>query len=404
MSNHIDRMTMTGWIADAPLIDEFTSRRDIYPYYHVIEDRPTPGEVVVDGIRAVNAASTDYLGLTADSGVRAAASHAAAEYGTCWTGSPMLGTVRLHHELEEELADFLRRPAVMLTVTGFQANLTLSSLFDTGHMVIADQHIHASLLESLRLGRAECRRFGHNDVSHAERLMRISADKGKIPVIVTEGAFSLGGDLCPVPELAALVKRYGGGLIIDGAHDIGVLGTNGRGVGEHFDVEEGIDLITGTLCKAFGSVGGFVAGSVKAIRSLRHFGNAAMYSASMAPASAAAALAAVRTARARPELRAALWESARRLHRGLAQQGHRVPSWPGPAVALPAGKPEQGLKTLEDGLKTWRAFLEAGVFTGAFLPPSVAGDRLALRLSVTAAHTPQQVDRILEVVGQLLPP
>ncbi|MFF4601531.1 aminotransferase class I/II-fold pyridoxal phosphate-dependent enzyme [Streptomyces sp. NPDC001339] len=388
---------MTGWITDVPILDYFVTRRDIYPYYLVIEDRPTPAEVVVQGVRAVNAASTDYLGLSADPGVRAAASRAAAEFGTSCTGSPMLGTMAVHHELEAELADFLRRPAAMLTMTGFQANLTLSALFGSGHTVIADQHIHASLLETTRLGRAEHRRFGHNDVSHAERLMRAATDKGKIPVILTEGSFSLGGDLCPVPEFAALTKRYGGALIIDGAHDIGVVGANGRGVGEHFDAEEEIDLVTGTLCKAFGSVGGFVAGSEKAIRNLRHYGDAAMYSASVAPPSAAAALVAVRTARARPELRAALWESAQRLHRGLAQQGHRTPAWPGPSISLAAGEPEQGLKA-------WRALLDAGVFTGAFLPPSVAGDQVALRISVTAMHTADQVDRILEAVGRFLPP
>ncbi|UQA90865.1 aminotransferase class I/II-fold pyridoxal phosphate-dependent enzyme [Streptomyces halobius] len=388
---------MTGWIADIPLLDEFVSRRDIYPYYLVIEDRPTPGEVVVDGVRAINAASTDYLGLATDSGVRAAASQAAAKYGACCTGSPMLGTMALHHELEEELADFLRRPAVMLTMTGFQANLSLSALFGPNHMVIADQHIHASLVESVSLGRAEHRRFGHNNVAHAERLMRTAINKGKIPVVVTEGAFSLGGDLCPLPQLAELAERYGAGLIVDGAHDFGVLGKNGRGAGEHFDAETAIDIVTGTLCKAFGSVGGFVAGSVKAIRNVRHSGPSQMYSASLPPASAAAALTAVRTARARPELRAAVWNSAQRLHRGLAQLGHRMPAWPGPAVALPAGEPETGLKT-------WRALLDAGVFTGAFLPPSVAGDQLVIRITVTAGHTPDQVDRIIEAVGRHLPP
>lgn len=388
---------MSSWITSSPALDAFLAQGDLYPYYRVIEARPAPGEVVVDGVRAVNAASTDYLGLALDPQIRAAAALAAENLGTSCSGSAIAnGTIALHRELEEELADFLQRPAVMLAPTGFQANLTLAHLFGIDHTVVADQHNHASLVDAACLGRAEHRRYGHNDTAHAERLVRTALDKGRAPVIVTEGAFSLGGDLCALPQLAALAGRYDAGLIVDGAHDIGVLGANGRGAAEHFGVEDAVDIVTGTFSKAFGSVGGFVAGPEAAVQALRHFGRAAVYSASMPPPAAAAALAAVRIARADPERRAALHRAAAHLNRGLAEQGHPVPAWAGPVVALPAGDPDLGSVT-------WRALLEAGVFSAVFRPPAVPGDQAVIRVSVTAAHSPDQIDRILDVIARHLP-
>ncbi|MEV6956476.1 pyridoxal phosphate-dependent aminotransferase family protein [Streptomyces sp. NPDC051183] len=388
---------MSSWIASSPALDALIAQGDAYPYYRVIEGRPAPGEIVVDGVRAVNAASTDYLGLAFDPQVRAAAALAAGDLGTSCSGSAITnGTIALHRELEEELADFLQRPAVMLAPTGFQANLALAHLLGVDHTVVADQHNHASLVDAASLSRAEHRRFGHNDTAHAERLLRTAVDKGRAPVILTEGAFSLGGDLCALPQLAELAGRYGAGLIVDGAHDIGVLGANGRGAAEHFGVEAAVDIVTGTFSKAFGSVGGFVAGPDVAVRELRHFGRAAVYSASMPPPAAAAALAAVRIVRADPKRRAALRRAADHLHRGLAELGHGVPAWAGPVVALPAGEPDRGSAT-------WRALLDAGVFAAVFRPPAVPGDQAVVRVSVTASHTADQVDRILDVIARHLP-
>ncbi|WP_081239325.1 aminotransferase class I/II-fold pyridoxal phosphate-dependent enzyme [Streptomyces viridosporus] len=368
-----------------------------YPFFRRVTGQPAPGEVLVEGMRAINAASGDYLGLASNPRVREAAACAARDLGVSCCGSPLAsGTWSVHAELAEELADFLHRPAVLLATTGFQANLALACLLDEDRVVIADRHIHASLVDALRLGSAKNRRFRHNTPRHLARLLEEASEHGLSPVVVTEGAFSLGGELAVLPEIADLAGRYAAMLIVDGAHDIGVLGPSGRGAGEHLGCEQKIDVLTGTFSKAFGAGGGFIAGSTELIEHCRVFGRAAVYSASMPPPTAAAALAALRIIRDECEQRAALAELADRLHDGLAGLGYVRPNWSSPIVALPAGNADQCLHT-------WRAMLEAGVFATPFLPPGVPPGQSRLRLSITAAHTEAHIDHILEVVGRLLP-
>lgn len=368
-----------------------------YPFFRRITGQPGPGEVFVEGLRAINAASGDYLGLAADPRVREAAAAAARELGASCSGSPVvIGTWSVHAQLAEELADFLHRPAVLLSTTGYQANLTLACLFGEDRAVIADRHIHASLVDALRLGPAKYRRFRHNAPDHLARLLEEASGQGLSPVVLTEGAFSLGGELAVLPEIADLAGRHGGMLIVDGAHDIGILGPSGRGAGEHLGCEQDIDVLSGTFSKAFGAGGGYLAGSTELIEHCRLLGRATMYSASMPPPTAAAALRALRIIRDEPEQRAALARLADRLHDGLAEVGYDRPNWASPIVTLPAGDADQCLHT-------WRAMLEAGVFAAPFLPPAAPTGQSLLRLSVTAAHTEAHIDHILEVVGQLVP-
>ncbi|MFF8386906.1 aminotransferase class I/II-fold pyridoxal phosphate-dependent enzyme [Streptomyces kanasensis] len=389
---------MPAWASALPPVgDAIAACGDAYPYFRVVGGRPAPGEVTVEGKRVVNAASADYLGLACDPRLGEAAARAARELGTSCSGSPLLtGTTALHVELEDELADFLQRPSVLLATTGFQANLTLACLFAPRHLVVADRHAHASLVDATRLGRSVNRTFRHNDADHLGALLREAADERRPATVVTEGAFSLDGGLAPLPRVAEQTRRHGASLILDGAHDIGVYGPHGRGAAEHFGCEEAVDIVTGTFSKAFGSIGGFVAGDTQTVTAVRHYGRATTFSASMAPAAAAAALAAVRVVRAEPERRAALWDRASRLHRGLAEQGRATGDSSGPVVALPAGP-------MEHGTRIWKALLDAGVFTSLFLPPAVPGTEAVVRLSVSAAHTPEQIDRILDAVDRHLP-
>ncbi|MCZ9355120.1 pyridoxal phosphate-dependent aminotransferase family protein [Streptomyces mutabilis] len=368
-----------------------------YPYFRRIAGQPAPGEVFVEGLRAINAASGDYLGLAADPRVREAAAAAARELGASCSGSPMvIGTWSVHAQLAEELADFLHRPAVLLTTTGYQANLTLACLFGKDRTVIADRHIHASLVDALRLGLGKYRRFRHNTPVHLARLLEDASGQGLSPVVLTEGAFSLGGELAVLPEIADLSGRHGGMLIVDGAHDIGILGASGRGAGEHLGCEQDIEVLSGTFSKAFGAGGGYIAGSTELIEHCRLAGRATVYSASMPPPTAAAALRALRIIRDEPEQRALLARLAACLHDGLADLGYARPNWASPIVALPAGDADQCLHT-------WRAMLEAGVFAAPFVPPATPPGQSLLRLSVTTAHTEAHIDHILEVVGRLLP-
>ncbi|MFI9202845.1 aminotransferase class I/II-fold pyridoxal phosphate-dependent enzyme [Streptomyces sp. NPDC053048] len=369
---------------------------DVYPYYRAVTERPAPGEVVVDGMRAVNAASTDYLGLASDARVTESAMRAAAAFGASCSGSPLIsGTLGMHRELEEELASFLRRPAVTLTTTGYQANLALACLFGDGHVVVADRHNHASLVDAVRLGRGMNRTFRHNDAAHLDKVLCEAAlHGGEPPWVVTEGMFSVSGDLLEMPAVAETVRRHHAVLIVDGAHDIGVVGASGRGVGEHTVQEKAADVLTGTFSKAFGSVGGFVAGSTEVIHRIRHYGRSAVFSASMSPPAVAAARTALKIVRDEPEHRAVLAEVAGRLHEGLAGVGWPRSAWAGPVVTLPI---EGGTKA---AMLAWRALLDRGVFAAVFVPP--AATRPLMRLSVTAAHTPEQVDRIVQAASDVL--
>ncbi|MFJ6799022.1 aminotransferase class I/II-fold pyridoxal phosphate-dependent enzyme [Streptomyces sp. NPDC091268] len=376
-------------------VEHWARAADSYPYYRVLSEHPTPAEVVVDGRQAVNAASTDYLGLARDGRVTEAAARAAARHGTSCSGSPLIsGTRTIHREFEEELAAFLNRPAVTLTATGYQANLALACLFGEQQVVVSDRHNHASLVDAVRLGRAMGRTYRHNDAAHLDKVLRDATRDGRTPVILTESVFSVQGDLLDVPAVTASARRHDATLIIDRAHDIGVLGEGGPGGSNHAFPDESADIVTGTFSKALGSVGGFVAGSVEVSHVIRHYGRAAVFSASIPPAAVAAARAALRILQEEPEHRTALTDVSAQLHDGLARLGHPRTAWPGPIVALPV---DGGAKTC---MSAWRALLDRGVFAAAFVPP--AAPRPLMRFSVTAAHTPAQVDGMLQAISDVL--
>ncbi|MEU4954820.1 pyridoxal phosphate-dependent aminotransferase family protein [Streptomyces lavendulae] len=400
---------MATWMTRSPVLDVATQARTqgIYPYFKDVNGRPGPSQVVVDGTRAVDFASSDYLGLATDPRVTRAAADGAAQWGTSCSGSQCIaGTFSVHRELEEELADFLRRDAVLLTATGYQANLALACLFDQSHLVLADRHNHASLMDAVRLGRAGLRSFRHNDTAHAVRLLEEGATAaGLIPLIVTEGAFSLGGAPAPLPLLAAAAHHRRGALIVDGAHDIGVYGAGGRGMAEHLACEAEVDVLTGTFSKAIGSVGGFIAGPHDVIATLRHLGRASVYAAALPPPAAAAALAALRIVRSEPERRETLWRNAEHLHRRLAGGQTLSAGVPTPRATTAAGQAGPvatvPVPSGPEAMHIWRALLDAGVYAALFLPPSTPDGPL-LRLSVTASHTTSQIEDLTALVHQVL--
>ncbi|MGP4110338.1 aminotransferase class I/II-fold pyridoxal phosphate-dependent enzyme [Streptomyces sp. 4N509B] len=361
-----------------------------YPYYRVVSENSGGGEVVVEGRRMVMAASNDYLGLAADPRVRQAATEATARLGTSCSSSRLLnGTLALHERLEAELAAFLGRDAALVTTTGFQANLVLSCLLGRDDVVLLDQHCHASLIDAARLGDARFTRFRHNDLDHLARLLE-RGDPGTGRLIVTEGLFSMTGDLAALPELAELAARSGARLVVDGAHDTGLLGANGRGAAEHLAAEAGVDLVTGTLSKCFGSLGGFLAGSEDVVDFMRHHGRALIYSAAAPPGALAAALAALDIVRREPEHRERARALAARLHGGLRSLGYDTGAGDWSVVPVFVGQDAACLRL-------WNALFDAGVFAHAILPPAVPPGRALVRLSLTAANTDEHVERILDV-------
>ncbi|GAA1678165.1 pyridoxal phosphate-dependent aminotransferase family protein [Nonomuraea maheshkhaliensis] len=364
----------------------------VYPFYVPVEERPGGGEAVVGGRRVLMAGSNDYLALSGDPRLKEAGVRALRLLGAGNSGSRALnGTLALHQRLEAELAAFLDHEAAMVVSTGYQANLALSALFGPRDLLLADRDIHASLIDAARLGLAPLRRFRHNDLEQLERLLE-EADPAAGVLVLTEGMFSVGGDLCDLPGIAKLAERHGARVVLDSAHDLGLLGPGGRGAAEHFGLQPAVDVQTLTFSKCFGTLGGAVAGPGHVIGYLRHSARAALFSASLPPACTASALAALDVVRTEPERRQAVLASAERLRSGLAALGFAIPPGGTPTVSLRVG----------DAMtccRFWSGLLEEGVLANAMLPPGVPEGRALIRLSVTAAHTGAQVDRILDAVS-----
>ncbi|HEX4812491.1 MAG TPA: aminotransferase class I/II-fold pyridoxal phosphate-dependent enzyme [Nonomuraea sp.] len=371
---------------------EHGRRIGIIPHYRVVQERPAAGEVIVDGRPLVMAGSGDYLGLSADPRVREAACRAIADWGLSTGGARVSsGSTALHEELEARLAAFLGRPAVMVLAGGYLANLTLAALVERDDQVFADALIHASLVDALVAGRARLRRYRHDDAGHLEALLA-GADPDRGALIVTEGLFSPTGALCDLPGIAKAAARHGVRVVMDSAHDVGLLGAHGRGAAEHYGLESAVDVLTVPFSKSFGTVGGAVAGPEEVILHLRHHARAMLFSAALPPPSAAATLAALDIITAEPERRHRVLDLAARVGAELGRLGFRVLHSGSPIVALHVG----------DALRCcllWQRLFEHGVFATAMIPPSVPAGQALVRLSLTAAHTDAQADRIVSAAA-----
>ncbi|SEQ47292.1 aminotransferase class I/II-fold pyridoxal phosphate-dependent enzyme [Streptomyces radiopugnans] len=371
------------------------------PYYRPLTARGA--EVELDGRTVVMAGCNDYLGLSADPRVTEAAARALRRYGVSCSGSRVLnGTLALHEELEGRLAAFVGGEAALVTTTGFQANLALAALLDERDAVFADMSNHASLVDAVRLGGAAHHRYRHRDLGHLGRLLAAS-EPGRGRLIVTDGMFSMEGDLCPLPGIVELARRHGARLVVDGAHDIGLLGARGRGVSEHFGLIGEVDLVTGTLSKCFGSVGGMLVGPASVVEHLRHSARSVLFSAAMPPASAAAALASLRIIESEPERRRRVFGHARRLLAGLRSLGWDTGDSTTPVVPVYVGDSRLCLRV-------WQELLDAGVFTNAVVAPAVARNRALIRVTPQAIHTDDHISRVLDAfarvrrgLGPLLP-
>ncbi|MFF3349391.1 aminotransferase class I/II-fold pyridoxal phosphate-dependent enzyme [Streptomyces sp. NPDC002779] len=357
------------------------------PLYRVLDSRN--GEALLEGRRVVMAACNDYLGLSGDPRVTQAAAQAALRFGTSCSASRLVGgTMPLHEDLEGRLAAFLGVEAAMVTTTGFQANLALAPLFGPGDVVFSDRANHASLVDAVQLGAAEKRFYRHSDMARLERQLS-AADPAAGKVIVTDGVFSMEGDVCRLPDLHALAVAHHARLIVDGAHDIGLLGAGGRGVSEHFALPGAVDLYTGTFSKCFGSVGGVVAGSAEVIHFLRHTSRAMLFTAAMPPSAVAAALAALDIIETEPERRVRVFEVARQVNEGLRALGFDTGESTTPIIPVRMGQ-------TEPALRLWQAVLDEGVFTSGVGFPAVPEGQALIRLSLQAVHTDAHVARILD--------
>ncbi len=359
---------------------------------------PQGVDVIIDGQRTINFSNSDYLGLANHPHVVQAFCQAANDYGIGSTASPLVcGHTALHHQLEEELAVFVGRDSALLYNSGYMANLAIiSTLCQRGDIVFADKLNHASLLDAVLLSRARLQRFAHGNIAQLEQ--QLAKPRQGNGLLAVESVFSMEGDLAPLAELAALAQRYHVNLVVDDAHGFGVLGEKGAGGAEHFQLDQQqLPILMGTLSKAIGCHGAFVAGSHTLIDTLIQFSRPYRYSSSLPPALAAAALASLQVLRNEPDRRAQLQQRIAYFKKGAAQR---------PLALLPAPSAIQSLVVGDSqaALSLAAALQQRGFWVVAIRPPSVPVGSARLRITLSVAHHEDHIDRLLDTLLAIMPP
>ena len=347
-------------------------------------------EAIINGRRTILVGTNNYLGLTFDPACIEASCRAAREEGTGTTGSRMAnGTLTGHVALERELAAFYNQKEAIVFSTGFVANLgMLSSLVGRGDTIVLDADCHASIYDGCRLSGADFIRFRHNDASHLDDRLRRLGDRAADALILVEGIYSMFGDRAVLDEIVAVKKKYGAFLMVDEAHSLGVLGAHGRGCAEETGVEDEVDFIVGTFSKSLAAIGGFCVSNHPELELVRYASRPYIFTASSSPSSIASTREALKIIQQRPELRRNLWDNARRLYHGLKDLGYLLGPEPSPVISV----------RLQEALKAfscWQGLLNEGVYTNLVLPPATPDGGSLLRCSVSAAHTPEQISRII---------
>jgi len=379
---------------------------DLNPYFRLLTSQAGP-VVEMEGRETIMLGSNNYLGLTGDPRVKAAARAALEEYGTGVTGSRLLnGTIPLHVELEAELAAWMETEATVVFSTGYQSNVgALQALLGPEDTVIADAGDHASILDGCKLSGAKLRPFRHNQADKLEKMLQRAAGDGGGVLVVVDGVYSMEGDLCDLPRVAELSKHYGARLMVDEAHGVGVLGERGAGATELFGLEDQVDLRMGTFSKSLASCGGFIAASDEVVDFIKISARSFIFSASAVPAAVGAALEATKICRSEgPALYAKLLDNARYLRQGLKALGLSVVE-PG---FLPDGSeattPVVPIVVGDDwkAILLWKALFTAGVYTNVAIHPAVPPGGALLRTSLMATHNREQLDKALGIFAEVL--
>jgi 8-amino-7-oxononanoate synthase len=366
-----------------------------YPFFRAIQ-ASTGNTVTSHGQKRVMIGSNNYLGLTHHPKVQEAARRAIDEFGTGCTGSRFLnGNLTSHEKLEDALADFLGREACLVFATGFLANQgALSSLVGRRDVIFSDRENHASIVEGQRLAMGDTIRFPHNDMQALERVLIEKRDQYEGALIVADGVFSMSGEIVDLPGLTRLAKKYNCRLYIDDAHSAGVLGRQGRGTGDHFNLNDQIDLVMGTFSKSFASIGGFIAGDADAIHYIKHKARPFIFSAAMAPAAVAAAHAALGVMVEDQAMFDRLWANARRMKTEFSAMGFNTLNSETPIIPVVIG----------DDMKAFafaKALYDNGVFATPVVKPAVPEGMALIRTSYMATHTAADLDYVLEIFYKL---
>lgn len=372
---------------------DFTTAEEIkksglYPYFKPLQ--ATDGTVVnIEGRDVIMAGSNNYLGLTNDPRTIEAAQNVITVYGTGCTGSRYLnGTLDLHLELEEKLAEFMRKDACVLFSTGYQTNEgSIQTIADRNDIIFSDKDNHACIVVGTQVSNAKTVRYRHNDMDHLRTLLeRSDQDAGKI--IVTDGVFSMSGTLAKIPELVELAEEFEAGLYVDDAHAIGVVGEGGRGSASVFGLMDKVDLISGTFSKSFASLGGFLVGDKEVIEYIRHKSPAHIFSASMPPANVATVLKSYEILNEEPWRLKRLEEISNYMRKELKALGFNVWTSQTPIIPVVIGD-------MIECFEFWKDLFEEGVYVNAVVPPAVPQGQALVRTSYMATHTDEHLDQIL---------
>ncbi len=365
-----------------------------YPYFKPFE-RAEGKVAVLEGREIKMFGSNNYTGLASDKRVVESIQKAVEEIGPSATGSRFLnGNLKIHHELEGELADFIGKESALVFATGYQTNVgTISSILSKNDIAILDELDHASIIDGVRLSRAQKVVFKHNDMDDLKRVLEeLPVNKGKL--ILVDGLFSMEGDIAPVPDIVDLAKKYNARVLVDEAHSIGVFGPHGEGVVAEFGLTDDVDIITGTFSKSLSSQGGFTASNRDVIEFIKHNGRAMIFSASLTPANTAAALTALRIMREEQWRVKKVRENGDYVRDRFREMGIDVGLSVSPIIPIIIGNPEKTLFF-------WQELLKRGIYVNPVFPPAVPPDRSMLRVSVMATHTKDDLDYLIESVREV---
>lgn len=367
----------------------------VYPFFRPIEST-TGSSVVTHGKRRVMIGSNNYLGLTHHPRVRQAAKKAIDQYGVGCTGSRFLnGNLKAHEELEVELAKFLGKESCLVFSTGFLANQgALSCLVARNDVIYCDRENHASIMEGTRVAMGDTIKFRHNDMADLERVLAMTREKYEGALIVADGVFSMSGDILNLPEVVRLAKQYNCRVYVDDAHALGVLGDQGQGTLQYFDLKDETDLVMGTFSKSFASLGGYVAGSEDAIHYIKHKARTFMFSAAMPPPAVGTVLECLKIVQEEPWHLENLWKNARKISKGLTEMGYNTLGSKTPIIPLLIGDEFTAFAFTQK-------LYENGVFATPVMKPAVPEGCALVRTSYMASHSEDDLDYVLNVLEKL---
>lgn len=369
--------------------------KGIYPYFHALETKQDT-EVVMEGINEIMLGSNNYLGLTIHPEVIEAGKEAILKYGSGCSGSRFLnGTTKLHLAFESELAEFLHKEDCVTFSTGFQSNLgIISAIAGRNDYIIGDKENHASIYDGCRLSYAKLLRYEHNDMQDLERQLKsIPQDAGKL--IVTDGVFSMGGDLCNLPEIVKLAKKYNARIMIDDAHGLGVIGEGGRGTASHFGLEDEVDIIMGTFSKSLASLGGYMVATKSVCNYVRHNSRPFIFAASITPASVQCARKALEILKREPDRPKHLMEIADYARKKLREKGVDIRDSYAPIIPI---------NTYDNEITfvACKKLFEKGVYVNSVISPAVPVGQAIIRTSYMATLTHEQIDRATDIIAEVM--